>query len=154
MGLSVSPVIRQYFIAKVIKEIPNRGRCIITMDAGMIFSTDWQYFQSLANLFSVSIKFRLKFSPHICQIFQDQLIYTGVTFLLKDGKSSYKPMREKCHLIIKLKAPKSLKDCIAFHGIFNFYVIPPQISQKTFHIKLWIIGKNKLQWEKECEIAF
>ena len=73
------------------------------MHDAMVFSRRDQYFQALANPFKMLIKFELRISPHISQIFRDHLAYIGFTFMQKDGKSSYKQIRETSNAIINLR---------------------------------------------------
>ena len=40
------------------------------------------------------MKFGLKITTYKCQISRGYLAYMSLTFMLKDGKSSYTPMRE------------------------------------------------------------
>ena len=60
----------------------------------------------------------------------------GPTFMVKDGKPSYTPMRQKCDAIIKLKAVISVKD-------YKHCVIFPQRSHKTSHTNSWVTEKEK-----------
>ena len=68
----------------------------------------------------------------------------GLTFMLKDGKLSYTLLKEKCGEIIKLKDPKSVKDCISVCGMVNIL----SFSLKDFRKHL--ISSYKLQSEKKC----
>ena len=86
----------------------------------LIFSTKEQHWEDLANFFTVLIRYRLKISPHKCQLFHDKLIYMGLEFLIKDGTAHYMAMRDKCNAIHNMKAPKSVKECRTFCGMVNF----------------------------------
>ena len=71
----------------------------IIMDNILIFSTKEQHWEDLQNLFQVLIKYGLKILPHKCQLFQNELIYMGLQFLVKDGVAHYTAMKEKCDAI-------------------------------------------------------
>ena len=90
------------------------------MDDIHIFSTKEQHWEDLANLFAVLIKFRLKISPHKCQLFCNKLTYMGLEFLIKDRTAHYISIRDKCDVIHNMKAPRSVKECHTFCGMFNF----------------------------------
>ena len=90
------------------------------MDDILIFSTKEQHWDDLQNLFAVLIKYGLKISPHKCQLFQNELIYMGLQFLVKDGVAHYTAMKEKCDAIRNMQTPKSVKECHTFCGMVNF----------------------------------
>ena len=69
MGMSCSPALWQQFVHIIWEQLPNKERYKIIMDDILIFSTKEQHWEDLANLFTVLIKFRLKISPHKCQLF-------------------------------------------------------------------------------------
>ena len=80
---------------------------------GFLKKKKQQHIGDLANLFKAMIKFGLKISLHKCQFFRDQLTYITLIFLLKDGKSSYTIIRERCNAIIELRHQNELK--AAYH---------------------------------------
>ena len=69
MGMSCSPALWQQFVHVIWEELPNKERYKIIMDNILIFSTKEQHWEDLQNLFAVLIKYRLKISPHKCQLF-------------------------------------------------------------------------------------
>ena len=155
MGLSVLPAVWQHFIDILFENILNRERYKIIMDDAMVFTRKEQPLGDLANLFKALVKFLLKISPYTYQFFRDQLTYMGLTFMLKDGKLSYTPMREKCAAIIKLKLPKSVEYCKSFCSIVTF--LSSFFKNLRKHLIL-IYGlqkkKNKFQWIEEYQRTF
>ena len=120
MGMSHSPALWQQFVHVIWEELPNKERYKIIMDDILIFLTKEQHWEDLQNLFAVLIKYRLKISPHKCQLFQNELIYMGLQFLVKDGVAHYTAMKEKCDAIRNMQTPKSVKECRTFCGMVNF----------------------------------
>ena len=98
----------------------------------MVFSRRDQHFEDLSNLLKVLIKF----TPPIPVFFKDLLTYIVFTFMLKLGKQSYTPMREKCYTIINLQLPKLVKDCISFCGMVKF--LPSFLQDLRKHLTLSI----------------
>ena len=67
--------------------------------------------QDIEDLLDVLIQYGLHISQHKCQMFQDQLVYMGLHFLIKDGKPCLKPMKDKCDAIYSMLLLKSVKEC-------------------------------------------
>ena len=67
----------------------------IIMDNVMIISMQKQHSEDLANLFKALINLRLKISSHKFLFFRDYLTHSGPSFILKDCKPSYTPLKEK-----------------------------------------------------------
>ena len=120
MGMSCSPALWQQFVHVIWEELPNKERYKIIVDDILIFSTKEQHWEDLQNLFAILIKYGLKISPHKCQLFQNELIYMGLQFLVKDGVAHYTTMKEKCNAIRNMQTPKSVKECRTFCGMVNF----------------------------------
>ena len=114
MGISCSSALWQQFVHVIWEELTNKERYKIIMDDILIFSTKEQCWEDLQNLFHVLIKYGLKILPHKCQLFQNELIYMGLQFLVKDSVAHYTAMKDKCDAIRNMQTPKSVKECQTF----------------------------------------
>ena len=111
MGMSCSPGIWGQFADFIRQKLPNKDHYRIIMDDILIFSMQKTHKQDIEDLLDVLIQYGLRISPHKCQMFQDQLVYMGLQFLIKDGKPCLKPMKDKCDAIRSMLPLRSVKEC-------------------------------------------
>ena len=78
-----------------------------------------QTFWRPSNFLKALIKIWLKISPHKCHFVRSSY-YMDFISMLKEGKPSYTPMTAKCNATIKMKVPKSVKDCRKFYKMEIF----------------------------------
>ena len=57
------------------------------MDDILIFSKKEMHQKDIEDLLDVLIEYGLKISPHKCQMFRDSLVYMGLHFMIKNGKT-------------------------------------------------------------------
>ena len=155
MGLKVSPAIWQAFINKVLGPIPNRQRHIAIMDDCLVHSKFTDHMEDLTNLFQSLLDHGLKISPKKCQFFRTSLVYMGFTFLIKEGRPSFTPMKDKCDAIRNLEPPKTVKDCRKFCGMVNFLATFLRDLQKHLVPIYNLTKKNtSFNWTPECQQSF
>ena len=88
-------------------------------------------------------------------MFRDQLVYMGLTFLIKDGVAHYTPMKDKCDAIINMKAPKSVKECRTFCGMVNFLSVFLK-DLRVLLVPIYELTKKraKFEWTEKQQTAF
>ena len=155
MGLKVSPAIWQAFINKVLGPIPHRERHIAIMDDCLVHSKFEDHMEDLTNLFQSLLDHGLKISPKKCQFFRTSLIYMGFKFLIKEGRPSFTPMKDKCDAIRNLEPPKTVKDCRKFCGMVNFLATFLKDLQK-YLVPIYNLTKKNIifKWTEDCQKSF
>ena len=112
MGLSVSPVIWQNFIQKVLQEIPDhRKNYLAIMDDCLVFSKRNTHLKHLTELFKALIRNGLKISPRKCKLFKKSLVYKGHQVSIIENIPHITPLKSRVDAIVKLDPPKSPKNC-------------------------------------------
>ena len=125
------------------------------MDDILIFSMRKTHKQDIEDLLDVLIQYGLWISPHKCQMFQDQLVYMGLHFLIKDIKPCLKPMKDKCDAFYSMLLLRSVKECQQFCGMVNFLsTFLPKLRE--YLIPIYALTKKKavFKWSDECQKAF
>ena len=156
MGLSVSPAIWQNFIQTVLEEIPSyRKHYLAIMDDIMIHSKLSDHMALVVKLFKALIRNGLKISPKKCQLFKTNLVYMGHTMLIEEGLPKLKPLKTRVEAILKIKPPKTIKDCRSFCGMVNYLSIYLKDLQ-TKLIPIYYLTRKGVPfvWGKEQEKAF
>ena len=155
MGLKVAPTVWQSFINSVLGDLPNRNHFVAIMDDCLVFSKKKDHLQDIKNLLSALIKNGLKISPRKCQFFRTSLTYMGLRFLIKDGKPSFTPMKDKCDSIRALLPPQTVRDCRKFCGMVNFLAtFLPKLQQVLIPIYNLTRKNTPFLWSDECQKAF
>ena len=123
MGLSVSPAIWQNFIQRVLQEIPNyRKHHLAIMDDILTHSKRKDHIGHLIDLFKAIIRNGLKISPRKCKLFKKALVFMGITIMIEDGMPKMKPLKSRVDAILKVKPPKTVKECRSFCGMSKLHV--------------------------------
>ena len=90
----------------------------------------------------------------ICQK-ENNLVYVGLEFQVKDSKVSYTQLKGKCEAIRNLESPKTLKQTRAFCGMVNFL---SSFLPNLRHLLIPIYNLQKkskmFKWTQEAEKAF
>ena len=154
MGLSISPAIWQTFINNILRQIPNTNRHIVIMDDCLVHSKFADHLQDLTNLFQSLIDNGLKISPKI-SIFQTELVYMGLKFLIYNGRPSITCMKDKWEAIRRLDPPKTVRDCRKFCGMVNLIATFLKDLQKIL-IPIYNLTRKctKFLWTEESQTAF
>ena len=119
MGLSVSPAIWQDFIQRVLQEIPSyRKNHLAIMDDILTHSKREDHIRHLIDLFKAIIRNGLKISPRKCKLFKKAHVFMGITIMIEDGMPKMQPLKSRINAILKVKPPKTVKDCrsVLWHG--------------------------------------
>ena len=118
MGLSVSLAIWQNFIQRVLQEIPSyRTNHLAIMDDILTHSKREDH---IGHLFKAIIRNGLKISPRKCKLFKKALVFIGITIMIEDGMPEMQPLKSRIDAILKVKPPKTVKDCRSFCGMVNY----------------------------------
>ena len=136
MGLSVSPAIWQNFIQRVPQEIPNyRKNHLAIMGDILTHSKRIDYIGHLIDLFKVIIRNGSKISPRKCKLFKKALIFMAITIMIEDGMPKMKPLKSRIDAVLKVKPPKTLKECRSFCGMVNYMsIFLPSLQEKLIPI--------------------
>ena len=79
----------------------------------------------------------------------------GLKFIIKDNKTCYTPMKDKCEAILNLSPPKSIKEVHQFCGMVNFpSSFLPKLRLLLVLIYELMKKKNLFKWAQECQQAF
>ena len=156
MGLSVSPVIWQNFIQRVLQEIPdNRKNHLATMDDILTHSKRVDHLGHLINLFKTIMRNGLKISPRKCKLFKTELVFMGMTILVEDGMPKMSPLKSRIDTIQKVNPPKTIKECRSFCGMVNYMsIFLPSLQKKL--IPIYFITRKGIpfHWGEEQQKAF
>ena len=156
MGLSVSPAIWQNFIQRVLQEIPDyRKNHLAIMDDILTHSKRKDHVGHLIDLFKVIIRNGLKISPRKCKLFKKALVFMGITIMIEDGMPKMKPLKSRVEAILKVKPPKTVKECRSFCGMVNYMsIFLPSLQKKL--IPIYFITRKGIPfyWGEEQQQAF
>ena len=156
MGLSVSPAIWQNFIQRVLQEIPNyRKNHLAIMDDILTHSKRDDHVGHLIDLFKAIMRNCLNISPRKCKLFKKALVFMGITIMIKDGMPKMQPLKSRIDAILKVKPPKTFKDCRSFCGMVNYMsMFLPSLQEKL--IPIYFITRKGIPfyWGEEQQKAF
>ena len=156
MDLSVSPAIWQNFTQRVLQEIPNyRRNYLAIMDDILIHSKRIDHTGHLIDLFKTIIRNGLKISPRMCKLFKKALVFMGITIMIEDGMPKMQPLKSRIDAILKVKPPKTVKDCRSFCGMVNYMsIFLPSLQEKL--IPIYFITRKGIPfyWGEEQQNAF
>ena len=153
MGLSVSPAIWQNFIQRVLQEIPDyRRNHLAIIDDILTHSTRKDHTGHLIDLFKAIIRNGLKISPRKCKLFK--LFFMGITIKIEDGMPKMQPLKSGIEAILKVKPPKTVKECRYFCGMVNYMsIFLPNLQEKS--ILIYFITRKGIpfHWGEEQQKA-
>ena len=156
MGLSVSPVIWQNFIQRVLQEIPDyRKNHLAIIDDILTHSKRVDHIGHLIDLFQAIMRKGLKISPRKCKLFKKELVFMGITILLEDGMPKMRPLKSRIDAIQKVNPPKTIKECRSFCGMVNYMsMFLPSLQEKL--IPIYFITRKGIPfyWGEEQQRAF
>ena len=166
MGLAISPAIWQQFVEAIFATHKYRSQIHILMDDVLMLSTMKDHPDIHTRNKPDPHQVWLKLSPHKCAYFRSQLEYLGMNFMVRDGRPSVTPMRNKCDAIINLAPPTCAKDVRAFCGMVNFLsTFLPGLRELLIPLyaltgKRAVKGGSKKRvdvtftWTEDCQKAF
>ena len=120
MDLSVSPAIWQNFIQSILQEFSNYRKNHLAIMDDILTHSKRDHVGHLIDLFKAIIKDGLKISPQKCKLFKKALVFMGITIMIEDGMPKMQPLKSRIDAILKVKPPKTLKDCRSFCGMVNY----------------------------------
>ena len=156
MGLSVSPAIWQNFIQRVLQEILNyRKNHLAIMDDILTHSRRKDHIGHLIDLFKAIMRNGLKISPRKCKLFKKALVFKGITIMIEDGRPKMKPLKSRIDAILKIKPPKTVKECRSFCGMVNYMsMFLPGLQEKLISIYFITRKGVPFYWGDEQQKAF
>ena len=155
MGMSCSSGIWGQFADFIRQKLPNKDRYRIIMDDILIFSKKETHQQDIEDLLDVLIEYGLRISPHKYQMFRDRLVYMGLSFMIKDRKPCFEPMKDKCDVIGNMQPLCTVKECRQFCGMFNFLsTFLPKLCKYLIPIYALTKKKTTFKWTEECQKSF
>ena len=156
MGLSVSPAIWQNFIQRVLQEISNyRKNHLAIMDDILIHSKREDHIGHLIDFFKAIIRNGLKISPRKCKLFKKELVFMGITMMIEDGMPKMRPLKSRIEAILKVKPPKTVKDCrssCVMVSYMSFFL--PSLQEKLIPIYFNTRKGIPFYWGEEQQKAF
>jgi transposase InsO family protein len=148
-GIASAPAIFQRVIDQVIAGIPNT---VAYLDDILITGkTEDEHLQTLDLVLSKLAEFGFTCNPEKCMFLQDEVSYLGFT-IDKYGK---RPDPKRIEAIVKMPAPKNVKELEAFIGKINYY--GSFIS--NFSTKCQVLNRLRQSnvswnWDPDCQKAF
>ena len=122
MGSSVSPSEWQFYIKKLLDDIPDcRNFCIAHMDDLIIFSKSLpEHLEHLDLLLDGISKHGLKISPRKAKLCKTQVTYMGHIISVGEKGPCISAMKSKCEAIRNLKVPSNSKEVRTFIGVVTY----------------------------------
>ncbi|CAF3331177.1 unnamed protein product [Rotaria socialis] len=148
-GISNAPAIFQRIIDQVIGGIPNS---IAYLDDILITgANEEEHLQTLDMVLSKLLEFGFRCNPEKCLFFQDEVSYLG--FIIdRHGK---RPDPGRVEAIIKMPAPKNVKELEAFIGKVNYYgQFISNFSDKCKSLNHLRKQNTRWEWSQEYQKSF
>ena len=153
MGIIVSPAIWQNLIQRVLQEILTyRNNHFAILDDILTHSKRIDHTGHLNDLFKAILRNGLKISSRKCKLFKK---FMGITMMIEDVMPKMKPLRSRIDAILKVKPPKTIKECRSFCGMVNYMsIFLPSLQEKLIPIYFLIRKGIPLYWGEEQQKAF
>jgi hypothetical protein len=157
MGSSISPSEWQYYIEKLLDDIPDcRSFCVAHMDDLICFSQSLsEHMQHLDRLLEGISRHGLKISPKKAKFCKSQVEYMGHIISVGEEGPRLSAMKSKCDAIRNLRVPSNSKEVRTFIGAVSYlsdYLPNLQILLRPLHK---ISNKRShFVWSKECQANF
>ena len=146
-GACGSPATFQQLMNIVLKDIaPNKASAYL--DDIIVLGTSFEdHLNNLAEVFRCLKQHGLKLSGAKCDILKDKVTYLGHTI----SKEGVQPADHNIEALLKLEAPKTVKEVKRINGLINYYCrFVPDLALKM--APLYDITKEKkLKWTTECQ---
>ena len=74
--------------------------------------------------------------------------------MIEDGMPKMKPLKSRIDAILKVKPPKTVKECRSFYGMVNYMSVLPSMQEKL--ISIYFITRKGIPfyWGDEQQKAF
>jgi hypothetical protein len=157
MGSSISPSEWQYYIEKLLDDIPDcRSFCVAHMDDLICFSQNIsEHMQHLDRLLEGISRHGLKISPKKAKFCKSRVEYMGHVISVGEEGPCISAMKSKCDAIRNLRVPSNSKEVRTFIGAVSYlsdYLPNLQILLRPLHK---ISNKRShFVWSKECQVNF
>ena len=125
------------------------------MDDILTHSKRIDHIGHLIDLFKAIIRNGLKISPRKCKLFKKALVFMGITIMIEDGMPKMKPLKSRIDAVLKVKPPKTVKECRSFCGMVNYMsIFLPSLQEKL--IPIYFITRKGIPfyWGEEQQKAF
>ena len=85
----------------------------------------------LIDLFKAIIRNGFKISTRKCKLFKKAIVFMGITIMIEDGMPKMQPLKSRIDAILKVKPPKTVKECRSFCSMVNdMSILLPSLQEK------------------------
>ena len=89
------------------------------------------------------------------KLFKTSLVFMGLTMMIEDGMPKIKPLKSRIEAILKIKPPKTIKECRSFCGMVNYMsIFLPNLQEKLVPIYFLTRKGIPFYWGEEQQKAF